>query len=96
MSNQEIQTIKTLKEKGVSISFISKLLHAEGLAVSTAYYHLSDNRDAYDNNAKVIRARQRENIQAKVARLIEKGWTTGQIARDWNIELGVLNKIYIS
>lgn len=94
LTDQQIQEIKTLKNNGVRISFISKLLHAEGLAISTAYYHLSDNRDAYCNKAKKIRAAQRNVIQNRMSKLIDQGYTTGDMAEDWNIPLKTLNRIY--
>ena len=94
LSNQQIQTIKELKANGVRLSFISKLLEAEGHAKSLAYYHLSENRDGYDNKAKVIRLRQKELIRHKIAKLIDQGYTTGEISKDWNTPLAVVNKIY--
>lgn len=96
LSSQQIQTIKNLKDKGVRISFISKILEAEGMAKSLAYYHLSENQDSYNNKARGIRQRQKEHIQRKIADLIDEGYTTGEIARDWNVPLATVNKIYIS
>ena len=96
LTNHQIQTIKELKNKGVRIHFIAQLLEAEGLAKSTAYYHLSENRQAYENEAKKNRANQRAYIQQRVAELIETGLNTAQIARDWNVPLATLNKLYIT
>lgn len=95
LTDQQIQTIKELKSRGVRISFISKLLQAEGLALSTAYYHLSDNRQAYENCAKKSRQIQREYIKQRIFNLIETGNTTGQIASDWNVPLKTINKLYV-
>ena len=94
LTDVQIETLKELKQNGVRISFISKILQAEGLAPSAAYYHLSDNRDAYCNTAKTIRKRQREKIQHKIGKLIDKGLCTGEISKDWGIDLKVINKIY--
>ena len=96
LTNQQIQTIKDLKNKGVRISFIARLLQAEGLALSAAYYHLSDNRQAYDNYAKKSRAIQKEQIRNKIALLIDEGQNTEQIADSWNVPLKIVNKIYVS
>ena len=94
LTNQQIQTIKELKNNGVRISFISKLLQAEGLALSAAYYHLSDNRQAYDNRAKKTRGLQKEYIRQSIVSLIDEGHTTLTIADMWNVPLKTLNKIY--
>lgn len=87
--------IKALKNNGVRVSLIAKILHkTEGVALSTTYYHLSDNRTAYDNQAKKIRHYQKQRIQERIKHLIDQGYNTGTIAKDWNIPLEVLNKIY--
>lgn len=95
LTDKEIQTIKELKNGGVRISLIAKILEAEGMAMSAAYYHLSDNRKAYSNESKKKRVKQREYIQKRVSHLIDNfGMNTGQIAEEWRIDLATLNKIY--
>ena len=84
-----------MKAQGVRVSLIAKILKAEGRAKSLAYYHLSDNRDAYCNQVKKTKAFQRQRIQERIHLLIEEGYTTGMISVEWNVPLALINRIYV-
>lgn len=96
LSNEQIATIKHLKSNGVKLSLIAKVLHQSyGLSLSAAYYHLSDNQDSYNNTARKIRDAQLQKTKQKIYLLIQQGYTTSDIADEWNMELATVNKIYI-
>jgi hypothetical protein len=61
---------------------------------STAYYHASDNRAAYDYQAKKQRQAERQKIKERIYGMIQEGLTTGDIASNWNMPLATVNKIY--
>lgn len=97
LTDQQIQDLKKLKSRGVRVSLLAKVISlAEGVAISATYYHLSDNRDPYCNRAKKQRAAQREKVRQRIHTLIQEGYTTGEIAQEWNTDLALLNKIYTS
>lgn len=89
LTDSQIKDIKLLHKRGVRVSFLAKVLQAEGLALSTTYYHLSKPKVMSDQVFY-----QKQHIKKRMAEMIDQGLNTGQIARDWNIELGTLNKIY--
>lgn len=95
LTNQQIKELKTLRNNGVRIHLIAQIIEVEhDMSRSAVYYHLSENKQAYSNKAKKIRALQRGKIQRRISQLIEEGMNTGAIANDWNVPLKTLNKIY--
>lgn len=89
-----IREIKSLKSKGVRIHLLARIIKADyGVSKSATYYHIGDND--YSNQAKRIRQLQKEKIRERIYHLIEEeGKNTGQISREWNVPLKVLNRIY--
>lgn len=65
------------------------------MSKSTAYYHASDNRDAYDYQVKKQRQLEMQKIKSRIYAMIEEGMTTQDIADYWNMPLALVNKIYI-
>lgn len=96
LSNEQIATIKHLKNNGVRISLISKVIATTyGVSPSTAYYHASDNRESYDYQARKIKEAQLQRTKQRIHDMIHgKGMTTGEIAAYWNMPLATVNKIY--
>ena len=96
LTNEQIHTIKHLKENGVRISIIARVLKTSyGVSLSTAYYHCSDNRESYDYHARKVREARHQQIQQKICGMIKNGMTTQDIAIEWNMPLAQVNKIYI-
>lgn len=84
LTNEQIATIFHLRQKGYSKAIIAKTVRQHcGVALSTAYYHL-------DQLEVVERAALKEQIRG----LIQQGYTTGEIAKEWEQPLEVINKIY--
>ena len=65
-----------------------------GVSKSTAYYHASDNREAYDNQARKVKELEMQKIKQRIFQLIEEGLNTGEISAEWNMPLAIVNKIY--
>lgn len=84
LTNEQIATIFYLRQKGYTKAIIAKTVRQQcGVALSTTYYHL-------DSLESVERAALKEQIRS----LIHQGFTTGQIAKEWQQPLEVINKIY--
>lgn len=95
LTNQQIATIKELRQAGVSIATIASVLHKQyGMSVSAAYYHLSDNREAYDYQARKEKEAKIQKTKERIYAMIAEGLNTKQIAESWNMDLAVVNKIY--
>lgn len=95
LSNAQIATIKHLKNEGVRLSIIARVLNTSyGVSLSTAYYHASDNRECYDYTARKIREARLLKTKEKIYAMIQEGMTTGEIALNWNMPLATVNKIY--
>lgn len=95
LSNQQIATIKELRGQGVRISLIAQVLHKQyGMSISAAYYHLSENREAYDYQARKNKEIELAETKSKIYAMIAEGLNTRQIAQLWGRELSEINKIY--
>jgi len=96
LTNEQIATIKHLRSSGVRLSIIANVLEAQyGVSKCVAYYHASDNREAYDNQARKMREAERQRAKQRIHGMIEEGLTTGDIAKFWNMPLKMVNDIYI-
>lgn len=95
LSNQQIATIKELRASGIRMSLIATVLHKQyGMSISAAYYHLSDNREAYDYQARKNKEAQLLKTKQAIYVKIAEGLNTQEIARLWNMDLAMVNKIY--
>lgn len=95
LTNQQIATIKELRASGVRISLIANVLHKQySMSISAAYYHLSENRDSYDYQARKTKEAQTEQTKQRIYAMIAEGLNTAQIAKEWNMDLAMVNKIY--
>lgn len=95
LTNQQIATIKELRASGVRISLIANVLHQRyGVSISAAYYHLSENREAYDYQARKTKETQRIKTKERIYGMIAEGLNTKEIAEAWNMDLAIINKIY--
>lgn len=95
LSNAQIATIKHLKNEGVRLSIIARVLNASyGVSLSTAYYHASENRESYEYHARKIKEARLQKTKQKIYDMIQEGMTTGEIASYWNMPLATVNKIY--
>jgi hypothetical protein len=65
------------------------------VSVSTAYYHLSDNRQAYEYEARKKRAEENERAKQVIRSMLKAGYTTGDIASLYNVPLVTVNKLYV-
>lgn len=84
LSNEQIATIFHLYRQGYTKAIIATTVKQScGVALSTTYYHL-DKLEITERLAK------RELIHA----LIKQGYTTADIAKQWNVPLLQINQIY--
>jgi hypothetical protein len=84
LSNQQISTIFYLYGQGYSKAIIARTVKQTcDVALSTTYYHL-------DQVEQAERMAKREQIRL----LIQQGYTTGLIAKEWNMPLEEVNKLY--
>lgn len=96
LTTEQIKTIKFLKDNGVKLSLIAQIVsETYNVSVSIVYYHASENREAYEYSARKIKEAQTQKIKKRIYDMIEQGFNTGQIAKDWNMELATVNKIYL-
>jgi hypothetical protein len=95
LTKEQIATIKHLRSSGVRLSLIANTLESRyGVSKCVAYYHASDNREAYDNQARKQRELERQRAKQKIYGMIQEGLTTAQIANYWNMPLKMVNDIY--
>jgi hypothetical protein len=95
LTDEQIATIKHLRSIGVQLSLIADTIEQQyGVSKSTAYYHASENREAYDGTARKLREIEMHKIKARIYAMIEEGMTTQDIAQYWNMPLATVNKIY--
>jgi DNA-binding MarR family transcriptional regulator len=84
LSNEQIATIFFLRQRGYSKAIIAKTVKAHcGVALSTTYYHLDR-----------IEAAETMAFRQTIIEYIQRGYTTGQLAEMWDIELAVINRAY--
>lgn len=95
LTPEQIATIKYLRSTGVSLPSIAKAVADKyGLSISVVYYHCSENRDAYEYEARIKKKNERLKTKEKIYSKIAEGYNTMQIAREWNMEVAMVNKIY--
>lgn len=84
LSNEQIATIFFLRQRGYSKAIIAKTvkIHCD-VALSTAYYHLDR-----------IEIAELMAFRQTIIEYIKQGYTTGQLAEMWNMDLGVINRAY--
>jgi hypothetical protein len=96
LSDIQIQTLKHLHSNGVAIAMIARVLqNAYGLSACVAYYHLSPNRHSYTRKDQQIHKVESQTTKQNIHTLIQLGYTTQDIAQDWNMKLEDVNKLYI-
>jgi DNA-binding NarL/FixJ family response regulator len=96
LTKEQIATIKHLKSSGVQLSLIAQVIQDRyGVSKCTAYYHASDNRDSYDYQARRAKQAELNRIKEKIYVLIAQGFTTEDVASEWNMPLATVNKIYV-
>jgi hypothetical protein len=94
LSPHKIQTLKELHSSGVRISYISKVFKTtDDVSLSTAYYHLSPNREAYANTR--TKQQQRNALRVFIYEKINAGYNTQQIADMVNVPLRTINRLYV-
>jgi hypothetical protein len=87
LTDQQIATIKHLKASGyqtITIARVCKSVH--GVALSTTYYHV--------RTLKVEDWAERRRMRAKIRELLFNGLTTSDVAREWNMPLAEVNRLY--
>ena len=78
------------------MSLIAQVIQERyGVSKCTAYYHASENRDAYDGQARKAKQAELSRIKERIYTLLAEGMTTADVATDWNMPLATVNKIYI-
>lgn len=89
LNQREIAEIHQLKNKGVRVSFIGRFAQAYyGVARSTVYRYVSDNRHWYNEKT-------REQLLHHIQNLLCQGYTSKQIAMDIGEPLKRVNKLII-
>lgn len=84
LSNEQIATIFHLKSIGYTKAIIAKTVRQHcGVALSTTYYHLDQ-----------LEVAERLAVREQIRQLIKQGYTTKQIATEWEQPLESINKIY--
>jgi hypothetical protein len=87
LTDSQIATIKYLREEGYSTIVIARLAkQMYGIGLSTTYYHCQTIDPDWGAKKK---------IQRTILMFINQGYTTGELAKKWNIPLAVLNKLYV-
>lgn len=87
LTDNQIATIKYLREEGYSTIIIARLAkQLYGIGLSTTYYHCQTIDPKWEAKKKIKQA-----IKIK----LEQGFTTQQLAVKWGIPLQVLNKLYV-
>lgn len=89
LSQQNLEEIALLKKNGVSNAFIGKFCEQYyGVARSTAYRYVSDNKSWYDEQT---RKKQLVRIQTGIC----NGLTSGEIAREMGQSVAFINKLIV-
>lgn len=84
LTNEQIATIFHLRQQGYSKAIIAKTVRQHcAVALSTTYYHL----DQVEQAEKLA-------MKEQIRFLIRNGYTTRDIAEEWNQPLEVINKVY--
>jgi hypothetical protein len=87
LTDNQIATIKYLREEGYSTIIIARLANQlYGIGLSTTYYHCQTIDPEYV---------YRKRVQRVIREQIEQGYTTRDVAEMWKIPLEVINKLYV-